>query len=180
MNLDGTNQKRLSFGQYEDMPTVTPDSTGVIYRTGRDIRQISIEGGRSIVLIEASALYPVVSSDGRMLAFLTNETPDSKRWTLKVCDMATHRVLKRFELPDATNSFAGLHWSSSDEGLIFVSNQGGANLWLQRLDGSLPHQLTTFKEGEIQSFSSSPRGIVCVRKARTTIPVIVRLFDGEL
>jgi eukaryotic-like serine/threonine-protein kinase len=177
MNVDGTNQTRLTFGSYEDMPTVTPDSKWVIYRTGRELRKVPIEGGDSLKLIEANALYPVVSPDGRMLAFLT-DTPGNKRWMLKVLDLATQQVLKGFDLPDATNPFVGLQWSPRGDGLIFVSTQGAANLWRQPLDGSQPHQLTRFKDAEIQSFSwaSLDSSIVCVRKARTTVSVLIRLF----
>ncbi len=179
MNLDGTQQRQLTFGSYEDMPAVTPDGKWVIYRTGRDLSKVSIDGGPSTKLLEASALFPVVSPDGLLLAFLTNEAPNSKQWTLKVCDLETLTVRKRFELPEATNPFAGLRWSPNSQALIYVTTlDGAANLWLQSLDGSSARQLTRFKDAEIQSFAWSWRGehIACVRNTKTTIPILVRLF----
>ena len=110
---------------------------------------------------------------------MTNEAPNSKQWTLKVCDLETLTVRKRFELPEATNPFAGLRWSPNSQALIYVTTlDGAANLWLQSLDGSSARQLTRFKDAEIQSFAWSWRGehIACVRNTKTTIPILVRLF----
>ncbi len=181
MNMDGTNQVRLTLGPYEDMPTVTPDGKWVIYRTGIDIRKVSIDGGASTKLIPENAFFPVVSADGRRLAFFTNETPESKHWVLKIYDISTLKLLKRLDLPDASNPFDGLQWGPQGDGLVFVNSQGAENLWWQPVDGAASRQLTQFKDAEIQSFTwsaKSPR-IVCVRRTKTTVPVLVQLFGSR-
>ncbi|HKR21407.1 MAG TPA: protein kinase, partial [Pyrinomonadaceae bacterium] len=51
MNVDGTDQKQLTFGPYEDMPSLTPDGNWVIYRTGNELRKVPTNGGPSVKLL---------------------------------------------------------------------------------------------------------------------------------
>ena len=48
MEADGTDPIRLTTGQYEDMPSVSPDGQWIIYRTGNSIRKIPVGGGTSV------------------------------------------------------------------------------------------------------------------------------------
>src|SRR5205085_1532698 len=41
INADGTQPTQLTNGTYEDVPSITPDSQWVIYRTGNSIKKIS-------------------------------------------------------------------------------------------------------------------------------------------
>ncbi|HEY0406667.1 MAG TPA: protein kinase [Pyrinomonadaceae bacterium] len=180
MDMDGTQLKQLTAGSYEDMPSLTPDNKWVIYRTGNNVRKVPLDGGNSVKLLDKSVLYPVVSTDGRLLAFFTNEHPDSHEWQLEVFDLETLNIVKRFVLPETANPFSGLCWTMDGQGLTYVSNAGGAaNLWLQPLRGGAPKQLTDFKDAEIISFAWSPalRQMVCVRSAKTYIPVLINLFQ---
>jgi Tol biopolymer transport system component len=187
-NTDGTQPTRLTSGSYEDVPSVTPDSRWVIYRTGNSIMKVSIDGGSVTKLFDKSALCPVLSPDGRLLAFFTNDQPDSQTWHVEVYDLNSLSVVKRFELPEATTPFNGLRltpdnrlrWTPGGSGLSYVSRADGtSNVWLQPLAGGAPRQLTYFKDAEIPSFAWSPDGrqLACVRRAQAFVPVLVRLFE---
>lgn len=187
MNADGTQPQRLTGGAYEDVPSVTPDGRWVIYRTGNSIRKVSIDGGNAIELFDRSALCPVISPDGRLLAFFTNDHPDSQAWHVEVYDLGSLAAVRRFELPAATTPFNDLRltpdnrlrWTTDGSGLAYVSRADGApNVWLQPLAGGAPRQLTYFKDANLPSFAWSPDGkqLACVRMTKAYVPVLVRLF----
>ena len=176
---DGTGARRLTSGSYEDMPSVSPDGQWVFYRNGNGIRKIPTAGGSPVKLFNESALYPVVSPDGLLLAFFAGAQPDSERWELRVADMKSLNLVRSFPMPETAVPFNGLTWAPEGRGLTYVSTLGGsANLWQQPLDGGQPHQLTDFKDAEVLSFAWSPQGneIVCVLSVKTYTPVLIRPF----
>lgn len=187
MNSDGTQPLQLTTGPYEDLPSVTADSKWVIYRTGIDIRKVSIDGGPSQILLSREVQGPSLSPDGRLLAFFVNDQPDSQVWHLEIYDLTLRSIVKRFALPDSTRPFSGisatpdnrLRWTPDGKGLAYVSSASGAsNIWIQPLNGGPFRKLTDFKEAEITSFAWSDDGrqIVLVRDTRAYVPVLVRLF----
>jgi serine/threonine protein kinase len=187
MNSDGTQPLQLTTGTYEDLPSVSPDSKWVIYRTGIDVRKVSIDGGPPQILLSREVQGPSLSPDGRLLAFFINEQPDSQVWQVEVFDLTLRSIVKRFALPDSTRPFNGmtltpdnrLRWTPDGKGLAYVSSSSGAsNIWIQPLNGGQFRRLTDFKEAEITSFAwlDDGRRIVLVRDTRTYVPVLVRLF----
>jgi serine/threonine protein kinase len=187
-NADGTQPTQLTSGTYEDVPSVTPDGKWVIYRTGNSIRKVSVNGGNTVRLFDKSALCPIVSPAGQLLAFFTNDQPDSQTWHVEVYDLNSLAVVKRFELPEATAPFNGLRltpdnrlrWTPDGLGLTYVSRADGAsNVWLQSLAGGPPRQLTHFKDAEMPSFAWSPDGkqLACVRSTKAYVPMLVRFFE---
>ena len=188
ISADGTQPKQLTSGAYEDVPSVTPDGRWVIYRTGNSIKKVSIDGGAAIKLFDKSALCPVLSPDGRLLAFFTNDQAESQTWHIEVYDLSSLVIVKRFELPESTTPFNGLRltpdnrlrWTTDGSGLAYVSRADGtANVWLQPLEGGARHQLTYFRDANMLSFAWSPDGkqLACVRMIKAYVPVLVRLFD---
>jgi eukaryotic-like serine/threonine-protein kinase len=186
MNADGTQPLRLTTGTYEDLPSVTADSKWVIYRTGNDVRKVSIDGGPSQVLLSREVQGPSLSPDGRLLAFFLNDQPDSQVWHLEIYDLTLRSIVKRFALPDSTRPFNRmsftpdnrLRWTPDGKGLAYVSSSSGAsNIWIQPLNGGQFRKLTDFKEAEITSFAfSDGRQIVLVRDTRVYVPVLVTRF----
>ncbi len=187
MNADGTQPVRLTTGTYQDLPSVTADSKWIIYRTGKDIRKVSIDGGPPEVLLSREVQGPSLSPDGRLLAFFVNDQPDSQVWHLEIYDLTSRSIVKRFALPDSTRPFNGmsftpdnrLRWTPDGKALAYVSSSSGAsNIWIQPLDSSPFRKLTDFQEAEITSFAWSDDGrkILLVRDTRAYVPVLVRLF----
>ncbi len=188
MNADGTHPKQLTSGAYEDVPSVTPDGKWVIYRTGSSINKVSIDGGDAVKLLDKSALCPILSPDGRLLAFFTNDQPKSQTWHVEVYDLGSLAAVRRFEVPESTTPFNGLRlttdnrlrWTPDGSGLAYVSRADGAsNVWLQPLAAGEPRQLTYFKDANMPSFAWSPDGqqLACVRVTKAYVPVLVRLFE---
>lgn len=187
MNTDGTQLLQITTGTYQDLPSVTADNKWVIYRTGKAVRKVSIDGGPPEILINREVQGPSLSPNSRLLAYYVNEQPDSQVWQVEIYDLASRSIVKRFALPDATRPFNGmsftpdnrLRWTPDGKALAYVSSSGGAsNIWIQPLNGGKFRKLTDFKEAEIASFvwSEDGRQIVLVRDTRTYVPVLVRLF----
>lgn len=187
MNSDGTQPLQLTTSTYEDLPSVTADSKWVIYRTGKDIRKVSIDGGPPQMLLSREVQGPSLSPDGRLLAFFVSDQPDSQVWHLEIYDLTLRSIVKRFALPDSTRPFNGmsftpdnrLRWTPDGKGLAYVSSSSGAsNIWIQPLNSGQFRKLTDFKDAEITSFAWSDDGrqVVLVRDTRTYVPVLVRLF----
>ena len=187
INSDGTQPLQLTTGTYQDLPSITPDSKWVIYRTGKEVRKVSIDGGPPVALFRREVQGPAISPDGGLLAFFVNDQPDSQEWHIEIYDLRSGSIVKRFAVPDSTTPFNGmtltpdnrLRWTPDGKGLAYVSSFGGAsNIWLQSLNGGPFRKLTDFKEAEITSFawSADGREIVLVRDTRAYVPVLVRLF----
>lgn len=187
MNSDGTQPLQLTTGTYADLPSVTADSKWVIYRTGKSIRKVSIDGGPPEKLLSREVQGPSLSPDGRLLAFYINDQPDSQVWHVEIYDLTLGSIVKRFALPESTRPFNGmsltpdnrLRWTPDGKGLAYVSSSSGAsNIWIQPLNSRQFRKLTDFKEAEITSFAWSDDGrqIVLVRDTRAYVPVLVRLF----
>jgi serine/threonine protein kinase len=187
MNADGTQPVQLTRGNYEDSPVITRDGKWVIYRTGNDVRKVSTDGGVPIKLFDKSALSPELSPNGKLLAYFTNDNPESPVWHIEVYDLESNSISLRFDLPDSTSPFNSrtltpdnrLHWTPDGKGLAYVSSSDGAsNVWIQPVDGSRFRKLTNFKDAEIISFAwlEDGREILAVRNMRTYVPVLVRLF----
>lgn len=187
MNSDGTQPLQLTTGTYQDLPSVAADSKWIIYRTGKDVRKVSIDGGPEEVLLSREVQGPSLSPDGKLLAFFVNDQPDSQVWHVEIYDLTSRSIVKRFDLPAATRPFHGLsltpdnrlRWTPDGNGFAYVSSSSGAsNIWFQPINGGQSRQLTDFKEAEITSFvwSNDGREILLVRDTRTYVPVLVRLF----
>ena len=185
MNSDGTQPLQLTSGSYEDLPSVTADGKWVIYRTGKDVRKVSIDGGSQQVLLDREVQGPSLSPDGQLLAFFVNEQPNSHVWQVEIYNLMSRSVVKRFRLPDSTRPFNGmtltpdnrLRWTPDGKGIAYASSSSGAsNVWIQPLDGGPFRKLTDFKEAEITSFAWSfdGRQIVLVRDTRTYVPVLAQ------
>lgn len=187
INSDGTQPLQLTTGTYQDLPSITADSKWIVYRTGKDVRKVSIDGGPPIVLFKREVQGPAISPDGGLLAFFVNDQPDSQEWHIEIYDLKSGSIAKRFAVPDSTSPFNGmihtpdnrLRWTPDGKGLAYVSSFGGAsNIWLQPLDGGPFRKLTDFQDAEITSFAwlNDGREIVLVRDTRAYVPVLVRLF----
>jgi len=179
MDLHGANLKQLTSGSYEDQPFVTHDGQWVVYRTQGEVWKVTIDGQNATKLYDKGSLNSVVSPDGSKLAFFTKEKLDSKRWHLEVRNFQTLELLQRFDLVEPANPFFGLRWTPQGDGLAYISSaDGSSNLWVQLLSASAPKRLTDFRDAEVQSFSWSADGreIICVRRLKTYIPMIVSLF----
>ncbi len=172
MNIDGSDAKRLTNGLSDSLPSVSPDGKWVVYSsTGPAhprVWKLPIDGGDPIRLTEKVGFAPVVSPDGKLVAFAYSDSPDPFA-------PPNHIAVVQFEggAPVKTFSFEGSgtiatlpQWSADGSSILYpVSNNNVTNIWSQPLDGGPPRQITDFKDSLMTGFAWSRDGkqLACTR-----------------
>ena len=184
MNNDGSQQKQLTFGKYEDSPQISPDGLWVVYHSelsGDDrIWRVPINGGEPARLTTMPAKHPRISPDGKLLACIFRENPSDPNWKLGVLSYPDGRILKTFRVPQVVSQqWQGIRWTNNNEAITYVVTQGGvSNIWYQTIRGNQPEPLTHFTEDQIPAFAWSRDGmqLACVRTTSLTDIVLIQAF----
>jgi DNA-binding winged helix-turn-helix (wHTH) protein/Tol biopolymer transport system component len=168
--------KQLTTGG-DSRPSVSRDGTvvfqrGVIQSGPLELWRVPLKGGAATRLAEGVSIRPAVSPDGRMLAYYWL-TPE--RWTLAVGPTDGGEPLRLFPL-SSTHCGRTVRWSPDSRSLAYIDcNDGAANIRLQRLDGSAPETLTSFRSGHITTFDWSHDGSQLAWINRTQVSDVVLL-----
>jgi Tol biopolymer transport system component/DNA-binding SARP family transcriptional activator len=107
------------------------------------IYRMSVADGRSVPLTTPPAELPgdrepVVSADGRTVAFLRATSQESA--DIFLLDLASSAVRR---LTSDSGAIGGLAWSGDDGGLLFSSDRGGdAGLWWIAASGGAPERVS--------------------------------------
>jgi Tol biopolymer transport system component len=110
-----------------------------------------LNGGAPVRLTDDVSIRPSVSPDGRLVAYYWL-TPE--RWTLAVVPL--NGGPRQFFPLSPTHCGRTVRWSPDGQSLAYIDCADGvSNIWVQRLDGSPPKQLTDFRSGHITTFDWS-------------------------
>ena len=186
MDIDGSDQKRLTSGGDENLPRFTPDGKSVVYhsidRAGYTIRKISIDGGEPDTLVSDYSTQPDVSPDGKMLACFARR-PGATTLEIVVVPIEGGSPIRTFALPPTVDpEWPGLRWTPDGSALTYVvTDQGISNIWSQDLKGGEAKPLTDFKDSKIFFFDwpQYKRELVLVRGTDTRDPITISNFLGE-
>ncbi len=157
MDIDGTNLRQLTNGQYDhNTPDFSPDGAWVVYTkigAEKGIWKVPIDGGDPVRLIEGNAGIPVVSPDGQTIAYL--DSPEGHTPRVTVMPFAGGPAIKTFDIPKTYT----LRWTPDSREILFSKPEGGiANIWRQPLSGGKPTQVTRFNSDQILDFDLSRDG----------------------
>lgn len=172
MNIDGSEAKRLTQGLADFLPSVSPDGKWVVYSstgpTHSTVWRVPIDGGTAVELTDRVGMAPVVSPDGKLIAFVYPDSPDPFAPPNRI-------AIIPFEggAPSQTLNFQGSgtittlpQWSPDGSSVLYpVSKSNVTNLWSQSLDGGPPKQVTDFKDSLMTGFALSRDGkqLACTR-----------------
>lgn len=160
MDYDGEAPRQVTADGFLDMtPQWSPDRRSLVFtayrnRRSQTIDMIELATGkrRTLVALAGLNITPLLSPDGRYLAFATSQDGNSEIYTL---DMRTND-LERLTFQPAGD--LSPFWSPSGRELAFTSDRGGGpQIYVMNADGSNVRRLTF--EGDYNAAPAwSPRG----------------------
>ena len=134
-----------------------------------------LQGGAAVRLTDVDSTAPVISRDGRWVAYFVRE--ENKPLRLGIVSIDGGKPAKIIELPATTIAKPGLAWNKAGNGLLFVSTVGTtSNVWTQPIDGSKPTPLTNFNEFQIAAFALNAEGtrLAVARGSRNRDVVLIK------
>lgn len=158
MNIDGSNALPLTEGRFDQAPDCAPDGRWVHYgswQTGKPtLWKVTMDGGEAQQIVAEYAHSPVISPDGKLVAYFHADDERDAQLTTVVAPLDGKMPSKEFEI-----SSPPVRWNSADRALSYVVNQGGSsNIWSQAIVGGAPQPLTDSRPGQILHFDWSPDG----------------------
>lgn len=162
MDADGTNPKRLTAGMRDLYPSSTVDGRWVIYEVVaqdgfESVWRVSIDGSNAERIVDPQIVWPTLSPDGEMLAYL-HWPPDnlSAATTLLAVPYPDVRAAPRLRARlDPYPDWKHLAWTPDSRAVAWIV---GSNLWVHSLGAERARQLTKFKGEELFRFAWSRDG----------------------
>ncbi|HET6892871.1 MAG TPA: hypothetical protein VFH31_17330, partial [Pyrinomonadaceae bacterium] len=182
MDRDGSKPIQLTTGNSEsNWPQFSADSKSVFYQhfesgVSGTLWRVPIEGGPPAKMSEGFAIRPVLSPDGKWVAYWYNDGKDNSRWRLAVMQLDGEKRLKTFEVsPTVLVQWdTMLRWAPDSRSLTYVDHRRGIdNLWAQSIDGGSPKQLTNFTDSSIFSHDWSREGQLVASRGMITTDVVL-------
>jgi Tol biopolymer transport system component len=189
IDLDGNNPKQLTDGGDEQFPSCSPDGRWVIYQgfvAGvPTIWKVPIDGGESVQLTNKYSNWPVISPDGKQVAYSYLDDPVA-RWKVGVMPLDGAGPTKSFDIPRLSIpnlSWQRVRWTPDGKALTYIDNRDNvSNVWKQPLNDGKAQQLTHFKSDQILNFDWSQDGrlLGCVRGVvKSDVVLLTNVIDPE-
>jgi TolB protein len=182
IDLDGNNPQQLTNGSFVDeSPVFTPDGRSVIFASTRSgtttIWQVGIDGGTPTQLTNHPSQFPLVSPDGKLVAYFYADKQENNQPKLAMIPAEGGEPVKTIDLRRTVQPIA-FAWMPDGRSIAYLDNGGGIfNVWSQPVDGSAPKQLTNFKSEFLTSFAISRDGkIASYRFSATRDIVLIKGF----
>ena len=182
MNIDGGNPLQLSHGQGEWLPTISPDSKWVLYSTlgtaKPTVWKVSVDGGNAVELTSKVSTSPMVSPDGKFVAYLYPDSPDVFAPTNRIAIIPFEggEPIKTFSFLAGSRVQTLAQWSADGKAILYtVTNNNATNIWSQPVDGSPAKQITDFKDSLMNglSWSTDGKNLVCTRGIQLRDAVLI-------
>ncbi|HEX5735525.1 MAG TPA: protein kinase [Blastocatellia bacterium] len=177
IDIDGNNLRQVTDGTGDVQPHCSPDGKWLFFASSYEgkpmMYKAPIDGGEPIRLFDKDSAYPVVSPDGKLVAFpYFDEQVNTRR--LAVISSETGQLLKSF---DIGYYWYFVRWTPDGRAVAYIKTQGDvSNIWAQPLDGGKAVQLTDFKSDLIFNFAWSNDGkqLAIARGSETSDVVMIR------
>jgi Tol biopolymer transport system component len=177
IDAGGGNPRQLTQRGSANNPSVTPDSRSIVYDvaavTGARLRNVSIDGGDPEELTTTTSHYPVVSPDGKLIAFW-NQPATAASTTLSIVPIGGGAPLLDFRVPAER-----WRWQRDGRALIYVDSAPGySNFMRLPLNTGKPTATSAFTANRIPAFDLSRDGkrILFVGAAQQSDVVMIRGF----
>jgi Tol biopolymer transport system component len=156
MDIDGNNAKPLTESPNDGvLSDFSADGKWVVYSkvgSEKGVWKVSIEGGNPVRIGEASASSPIVSSDGKMIAYHDFGGSSPK---VAIIPFSGGTAIKVLDIP----GIAPIRWTPDGKGILFIDTKASvSNIWMQLIAGGPPTQVTRFSSDQINYFDVSRDG----------------------
>jgi Tol biopolymer transport system component/DNA-binding winged helix-turn-helix (wHTH) protein len=161
MDADGSNRQQLTHGNGENFPSLSPDGRWVFF-TSQElgwpvVARVSLDGGKPIPFTQHRSGRPVVSPDGKQVAYLFREE-QTRRMMVALLPIEGGEPVKIFHEMPTPDGYL-LRWTPDGRALAYIATREGvSNIWAQPIAGGPPRKLTDFKEDQIYQFAWSHDG----------------------
>jgi serine/threonine protein kinase/Tol biopolymer transport system component len=161
LDIAAATFRQITTGDGEVLGSVTADGQTVFHVSAGGkpgIFKTSVNGGGGAIQVTARRTgTPSVSPDGRQLAFLFVDESGGRRARFATMPVAGGDIVNVFDY--ASPSTASPSWTPDGSALTYMASVAGtAQIWLQPVDGSPPHQVTKFASDSIYSWAWSSDG----------------------
>ena len=182
MDIDGGNPKELTNGQIDFWPTWSPDGKSVLYTPLSNqmkpaIWRASADGSGATQVCDWTALEPVSSPDGKLIAACSSETEGSMVNRVGIFQSNNGQLVKVLDIDAFRQEGPGYRWAPNGRALTYIDNRAGvSNIWSISIDGGAPRQITDFATDQIFRFDWSRDGkqIACSRGVEMTDVILLR------
>lgn len=179
MDADGQNKRRVVKEADAAFSAASANEDWLVYTSSKEgklrILKVPLKGGDPLQLTNIDSSTPVISNDGKWVAYFIREK--GKPVKLGIISIDGGEPIKSFDVPDTTNIQAGIAWNKNDDAILFVNKLGTiSNIWTQTLDGKTPKPMTNFKEFQIAAFALNPEGtrLAIARGSRNRDVVLIK------
>ncbi|MDQ3799971.1 MAG: hypothetical protein M3384_11000, partial [Acidobacteriota bacterium] len=187
-NLDGGGKVELTHGDNDESPQFTPDGKWIVFTqaiNGRSrLAKVSVEGGEATPIGQMTAQMPVVSPDGKTIAFILIDRTTAK---IALMPFDGDYPTKIFETPLMVSGkpyySAAIHWSPDGSAVTFLKDEKGvSNVWSQPVNGKPAKKLTSFNAEEIFYFdiargeNDSPK-LILARGTHASDAMLINLSE---
>ncbi len=179
MDSDGQNDRRVVKENDAAISKASANKDWIVYTSAKGgklrISKVSLKGGDAVDITDLESSSPVISRDGRSVAYFIREKGQPLK--LGIISIDGGKPLKTIELPENTNIETGIAWSKNGDGILFVIKNGTtSNIWTQPLERTKPSKLTDFKEFQIASFALNAEGnrLAIARGSRNRDVVLIK------
>jgi Tol biopolymer transport system component len=158
--------------------------------TGGKIMRVRLDGSGAPEAVPGSANFHGsvsgeemdFSRDGKTFAYMVSvTTPATPAGTPKVALLSLESPNSIRLLEVNSHVSGGVQFTPDGNAIAYAIRENGIdNLWVQPLDGSLPHQITNFNSEQITMFHWSPDGRSLAMSREHSDSDVVLLRDANL
>jgi eukaryotic-like serine/threonine-protein kinase len=182
INPDGSNLKQLTSGGEEYNPRITPDGKWVFLsswvRGPETIMKVGIDGGEMYAVSPGYGRSPVISPDGKTLAYITIDEKRNNLSVIRVISTDDGTILREVDLPAGMPPFSSMQWRpGSDESSFILTIDDVSNIWTQSLDDGIARQYTNLTDLSIRNFDWMPDGRSLVGSRGSVTGDVVLISD---
>lgn len=180
IGVDGSNPRQLTASLRDgNWPQFTPDGKFIVFhqtdlKGSFNLWKVPVSGGPALRLTSALTMHPAISQTSAKIASWYSDTPDNPHWKLAIFGPNGGEPLRVFDPSVVVKPDTLLRWTPDGGAITFLGYRGGvSNIWVQPVDGSSAHPLTSFSTGEIYSFDWARDNTLVYSRGLTTADVVL-------